>query len=146
MKVDNNGGEFVDLPDGWMRCDGSVIPHGSIWEGKIVPNLNGERRFLRGGNDGDVLKLEDDQIQSHEHIFNDPGHTHVYDDEYMSGPTAGVGPDNSDHNLDKWDHPHSRVTNSAKTGISVGGVSSSARHGDETRVKNMNIIWIIRIW
>ena len=38
MKIENNGSEFVDLPSGWVRCDGETIPHNddgeSIWAGK----------------------------------------------------------------------------------------------------------------
>ena len=68
MKVDNDGGEIVDLPSGWIRCDGGTIPHiddgESIWAGKRVPDLNGERRFLRGGDDVSVLTMEDDQPTS----------------------------------------------------------------------------------
>ena len=74
--------KFADLPDGWVRCDGSIIPHGSIWAGKQTPDLNNEKRFLRGATDKEMLTLEDDQIQDHEHIFNDPGHTHPYVDRF----------------------------------------------------------------
>ena len=28
----------------------------------------------------------------------------------------------------------------------IGGVSSSYRHGTETKPRNMNVIWIMRIW
>ena len=78
------GGDTVDLPDGWMRCDGSTIPHhnGSVWAGQRVPDLNGERRFLRGGADQDVLSLEEDQMEDHGHTVSDPGHTHGYVDNY----------------------------------------------------------------
>ena len=141
MKVDNNGGEFIDLPDGWMRCDGSVTPHGSIWEGKKVPNLNGERRFLRGGTDGNVLKLEEDQLQSHEHIFSDPGHSHGYED---TCDEKHGGDHHDGHTF--HDEIVPKTTSKESTGISVTGVASPARHGDETRVKNMNIVWIIRVW
>jgi len=153
MKVDNNGGQFVELPSGWVRCDGGIIPHNydgeSIWAGKKVPNLNGERRFLRGtSDDGKVLSIEDDQLQSHEHVFNDPGHSHPYDDKYTSpyDPNHGFkGPYAADYIADRWDASHNRKTSSKHTGITVTGVKD-ARHGDETRVKNMSIIWIIRVW
>ena len=90
-EVDHNGGEFASLPDGWIRCDGSKIPsaNGSIWAGKMVPDLNGERRFLRGGSDNDVLTMEEAQMESHDHSVSasahvyDPGHSHSY--QYESG-------------------------------------------------------------
>ena len=154
MKVDNNGGEFVDLPSGWVRCDGGTIPNhpsiegGSIWAGKTIPNLNGERRFLRGGDDAKVLTLEDDQLQSHEHVFNDPGHTHPYVDKHTTwrdGNDGHWGPNGADRDNDRFDQPHDRTTANVTSGITVTGVKD-ARHGDETRVKNMSIIWIIPIW
>ena len=59
-----------------------MIPHNddgeSIWAGKRVPDLNGKRRFLWGGDYASVLTMEDDQLQSHEHTLNDPGHSHTY--------------------------------------------------------------------
>lgn len=41
----------------------SVIPAPSVWEGGLTPDLNGQRRFLRGGSDEEALTLEDDQLQ-----------------------------------------------------------------------------------
>ena len=49
MKVETNGVETGDIPDGWMRCDGSVIPPPSVWAGQKTPDLNNDKRFLRGG-------------------------------------------------------------------------------------------------
>merc|ERR1712038_2169705 len=97
VKVDNNGGEIASLPDGWLRCDGSTIPSGSIWAGKTLPNLNGERRFLRGGPDTDVLTMEEAQMESHGHSVSasasvhDSGHTHEFLHEH------GVRTDCDDH-------------------------------------------------
>ena len=67
--------ESEELPDGWVRCDGSTIPHPSIWAGKMTPELNKGRFFLRGSEDKDMLTLEDDQLQDHMH--EDSGHSHV---------------------------------------------------------------------
>ena len=53
----------MDLPDGWVRCDGGTIPNPSIWAGKYTPDLLSEKRFLRGGPDSDQLTYEDDQLQ-----------------------------------------------------------------------------------
>ena len=64
-----------------FRCDGSVIPAPSPWEGETTPNINGEERFLRGGLDGVQLQTEDDSLQAHTHDVSDAGHSHPYDDK-----------------------------------------------------------------
>merc|ERR1712223_522083 len=63
------------LPEGWIRCDGGVIPEPSVWAGSHTPNLNGEKLFLRGGSDSHSLTVEGDMFQDHTHI--DPGHNHA---------------------------------------------------------------------
>ena len=70
----------LTVPEGWQKCDGSIIPSPSIWAGQKTPDLNNEMRFVRGAPDDSVLTLEEDQLMDHEHNFNDPGHTHDYKD------------------------------------------------------------------
>ena len=52
---------------GWIKCDGSVVPHHSIWSGFYTANLNGEGRFLRGGNPEQVLIRQESGFQNHDH-------------------------------------------------------------------------------
>ena len=59
------------LPVGWQRCDGTVIEHPSPWAGKLTPDINNEKRFLRGGHDSEQLTLEEDTIKSHDHSAKD---------------------------------------------------------------------------
>ena len=166
VRVDNEyGGEVASIPAGWVRCDGGTIMEG-IWEGKVVPDLNGDRRFLRGGGDADILVFEDDQMPSHTHSasssssststsdakVNDPGHYHSYNDKYQEH-----GSSISDNSHDQaWPYDHSRTTGTSYTHISVDVTTrtnthttttiSNAGSGYETRVKNMGVIWIMRIW
>merc|ERR1719239_160947 len=141
--------EMVSLPDGWVRCDGSTIPEPSVWAGQLTPNLNGEKRFLRGASDSEVLTLEEDQMQDHKHNVTDPGHSHSYIDKYPSygGNEDGhYGPPSSDTENDRYDKAHTSMSYSGYTGMTVDGVSSSYRFGTETRPKNMNVIYIMRVW
>ena len=46
----------------------------SIWAGQKTPDLNNEKRFLRGGSDQEVLTLEEDMVMDHTHDISDPGH------------------------------------------------------------------------
>ena len=114
----SSDGLEASLPDGWQRCDGSLISAPSIWEGKVTPNLNGERRFLRGGSDADMLKLEEDQLEDHAHKVSDPGHNHPFTDRYTDntdnihdGPEDGYG---------KFGSPHSSETDMEFSGKIIG--------------------------
>jgi len=147
---DTREDEMASLPEGWVRCDGATIPEPSIWAGQLTPNLNGERRFLRGASDGEVLTMEEDQMQDHKHELYDPGHSHMYDDKYPNwGDTLDgfIGPgDDSDKINDRFDKSHNSYSEESYTQISVQGVSSAYRSGTETRPKNMNIIYVMRVW
>ena len=147
LRVDNDtSGEAVDLPDGWLRCDGSVIPEGSIWAGKQVPDLNGQRRFLRGGSEEEMLTLEDDQIMEHTHEINDAQHSHSYEDKHYTHDYEGYGPNTHNTYWDNFLYQDHRTTSGNTPGITIEGVTGDYSHGDENRPKNMGIIWIIRVW
>merc|ERR1719393_221637 len=81
----------VDVPEGWQKCDGSIIPSPSIWAGQKTPDLNNEMRFLRGAPDDSILTLEDDQLQDHHHDISDPGHEHQYTDHHMTSTGTYYG-------------------------------------------------------
>ena len=136
--------QMVSLPDGWVRCDGSSIPEPSVWAGQLTPNLNGEKRFLRGASDSAMLTLEEDQMQDHKHGLDDPGHIHQYDDKYTVDNNDSDGPQSNARG--HFEMSHTRYTISSQTGIQVQGVSSGYRSGSETRPKNMNVIYIMRVW
>ena len=61
------------------------------------------------------------------------------DDEAKTGAEDGYG------DFDHWDW---RTSQDSQTGIKVNvkGVSSTFRSDGETRPKNMNVIYIIRVW
>jgi len=143
--------DMVNLPDGWVLCDGSPIPQPSMWAGQLTPNLNGGRRFLRGASEEDMLTLEEDQIQDHMHKLSDPGHNHGYVDRYTwaDGDSHGDGhwgPGTwADTHDDRFDQPHDGTSDTELTGIKVNGVLGGGP-GDETRPRNMNVIFIMKIW
>ena len=152
--MDKNGQDLADLPAGWMRCDGSEITDkNSIWHGHYVPDLNGDKRFLRGGSENDMLTEEEDQMQNHRHTstakvtIHDPGHHHSYDDNTVDDRSSGFKYGDGMMRQD-----HTRTSGSSHTGITASAtvtnslVSNSYRTGVETRPKNMIIIWVIRVW
>ena len=61
---------------GWQSCDGSLIREGPM-KGKSTPNLNGEGRFLRGGNVQSSWSFQDDMVQDHSHSVNDPSSIYI---------------------------------------------------------------------
>ena len=143
----------LDLPDGWLPCDGRAIENGP-WSDGMTPNLNANGHFLRGGNENNAMEFEEDQMQDHEHTdpehsHNSPPHSHTYEDrgvhEYPwfipngNYYAYGVGDDK------KRTSDTTTVTiNNSKSNI--GGVTSSYRSGDETRPLNMKVIWVMKCW
>lgn len=132
------------LPVGWVRCDGQVLNDSeSPLYGATVPNLNGQGRFLRGGNTSGAL--QDDRMQTHKHL--DSGHQHTFqrprwfgnetpDGVYMFNPEAAVA------NSQQW----TTDVGNAQLGAPVDlDGNTTARHGDETRPTNMSVVWIMRV-
>ena len=125
-----------EIPDGWLLCNGTVIPKG-VWKGQKVPNLNGENRFLRGGDPHLVLTLEDHMVQDHGHV--DDGHSHSYQDCGSELMTI----DGHTSNAAAYMQCPTRIT--TKEYANIGGVKN-ANIGTETRPVNMRIIWIMKAW
>ena len=134
-KVSGYEGETIYLPTGWQRCDGTVIAHPSPWAGKLTPDLNNEKRFLRGGHDGDQLKLEEDTVAKHSHISKDKYFLGHYKEDCPAGEV---------------EVEEIEVENSASQELDdkiCERSPTTEESGDfETKPKNMNVIFIIRIF
>ena len=144
----------IDLPDGWLSCDGQSIENGP-WAGRVTPDLNTNGHFLRGGLEANVMEFEEDQMQDHEHTdsghsHSSRPHTHPYKDAslYRGGSnifdTVRLG-----GSIKQSDN--ARVTDAASVTIksaksNIGRVSSSYRRGVETRPRNMKVIWVMKCW
>jgi len=136
-----------DLPPGWAECNGqTVFDTDSPYYRLILPDLNGEGRFLRGGIASGVM--QEDQMQSHKH--EDRGHWHFRNSNHAAElawrsvyphGTHGVGGSNWDRpfQLDRVETGHASLTNPS---VSSEG---APRHGAETRPVNMSVVWIIKI-
>jgi len=158
---------IATTPSGWQRCDGSDITEGPF-TGLKTPNLNGERYFLRGGDDFTVTTIENDTMQDHTHDVDDPGHSHSTSSAGAKETDLPVAIDNKNldtktgnnydsgcfetqgYNCMSWSYDtansHSHSVNSANSRVSVGSVSSSYNTGSETRPKNMAVIYVMRIF
>ena len=139
-----------DLPDGWVLCDGGVIPQG-VWQGEHTPDLNGDERFLRGGSMSQVLTLEEHMVQDHMH--QDPGHSHTdtgHGHTYYQGfveHIAGCGVEGC--NDYRFGHSEQVTVNShanIEANTSNHGGLATGNKGSETRPVNMRVIWILKAW
>lgn len=138
-------------PFNFILADGSAVPgslYASVSGNANVPDLRGV--FLRGRNysrsgstgnpDGDFAPgtYQADQFASHNHGFNDPGHSHTFNqavglriNNYQAGSP-----------LSAYDQVGSNALtiNTATTGINI-----SSQGGNETRAKNVTVNFMIRI-
>ena len=86
--------------------------------------------------------MEEDTVIDHAHDVLDPGHVHDYTDSWQEGGHGyhiSGGSDNAPA-------AHHKTTSSSTSGISVKGVSAEYKSGNETRPKNMNVVYIIRVY
>ena len=120
----------------------------------MVPNLNGEGRFLRGGNTDKILEIQEDMFLNHDHevidsghTHTDTGHTHGYID-YSYDVTPGhykygtIGTQN-DFRHKTTDSSQAKLTKESSN-IEIAQ-SKNLKSGTETRPKNMVVEWIIKI-
>jgi len=161
------------LPDGWLPCDGSTITKGP-WTGGKTPDLNSIGAFLRGGTEENILEVESDQVQDHQH--EDPGHQHDCDasatasDHYHEIPYYGSSSNTQNKYCNsnaQWTISNCRAQDQDKGGVTsvhthglsvsahcsitskssgMGGVDSSSRSGIETRPINMKVFYVMRCW
>ena len=136
------------VPEGWAKCDGSIIQAPSTWAGQRTPDLNNEMRFLRGAPDDTVLSLEDDQLMDHLHEVADSGHSHGYKDGWRFSFERQQSSGSSLHYFhdDRDLGDHDRTSSSSVTGLKVEGIADAYRKGDETRPRNMHVAYIMRIF
>ena len=90
------------------------------------------------------MQTEEDSLQAHTHDVSDSGHDHGYNDEYA---------DKADYRIEGGDYysyfayhySHASTTNSAMSNIKVTDVNG-ARTSDETRPKNIRVVYIMKVF
>ncbi len=123
------------LPEGWVECNGGTVNDSrSPLKGQAIPNLNGERRFLRGGSTSG--SLENHAFQNHSHSISKDGRVIEW---YRVNPGGGGGTNNVPGGPDDLN-----LYGSGSTLYSVGWVNWGNAESD-TRPINMSVIWIMRI-
>merc|ERR1719369_461982 len=118
----------VPLPPGWVVCDGELITEGP-WKGQRTPNINGEERFLRGGQFEHAMTTQEDQVISHHHSYED-----------WTFSAHGDGFTKTGHHT-KFDtcYHYCNVEYAYVKSTSTGTVG-----GTETRPKNVRVVYIMR--
>jgi hypothetical protein len=143
------------LPPGWIPCDGQMVEDpDSPYFGELVPDLNGEARYLRGGLLSGVMQDDATAVNglsvtvnaagTHSHGMGSAGtHTHSRTDVGGIGSTRGFAAAGN----------QSGTTSTSAAGAHTHSISPAGDHihttaltGDsETRPTTMTVVWIIRI-
>jgi|GEM_PF-1677378 len=134
------------LPSSWMECNGQTVSDAaSPLNGRTLPNLNGQGRFLRGGTTSGATQA--DAMQGHTH--DDSGHSHSYTrqphlfselDTGTGGSILAERSSTSSHHITR-----STAVDTANLGGPVDNGQGTPRVENETRPTNMSVVWIMRI-
>ena len=104
------------LPPGWIECNGQTIyDPGSILNNQPTPNLNGEQKFLRGGN---LSGIPEDATE----IFQQPNYP------------QGITIKNDDGSYSETRGAYQQLDNAQDT-----------RLWYKVRPTNMSVIWIMKV-
>lgn len=116
----------INLPTGWVKCDGSVITDSeSPLLGAVTPNLNGNKLFIRGSEESGIIQ---DQSWKNLHIRSQRS------DQSTTGVSAiNSSRWNSSDIYTGWSHGPEKVGINLKWG------------NEEIKPKNFSVIWIMKI-
>lgn len=111
------------LPAGWVECNGGTLYNpDSPYHGQAIPDLNGDKRFLRGGSvSGD---LQQDAFQGHRHSLG----SYTFTVGTASNCTLARNVDGT--------YGKDPVTD---------GTHGTPRVDSETRPINMSVVWIMKV-
>merc|ERR1712037_431196 len=145
----------VDLPEGWVRCNGELIAGPSIWAGFMTPDLNGEKKFLRGGSDSSELTMEDEKTRLPDHSHDstssatataDP-HSHSFVESLYYCESKGRGDGDRSVCYDRTSTTSNTTVHvEVDVNVAVKKVSQHESFDDETRPTNMNVIYMMRVF
>lgn len=131
------------LPFGWVECNGQTLNDpSSPYHNQVIPNLNGDPNganspglsekigvFLRGGTTSGVG--QNDAFQGHKHSV-DPDGALKYQYQYPAYTieTGGI---------------YGAIANISVGNPTSDGTNGTPRTANETRPKNMSVVWIMRV-
>jgi hypothetical protein len=123
------------LPAGWVECNGGTLDNpDSPFHGQAIPNLNGDKRFLRGGSvSGD---FQDDAFEGHRHKIGFGA--------AKSGTTPNPRP-LMNAQASEVDVTDNECVSVGATEPVTDGVNGTPRVADETRPINMSVVWIMKV-
>lgn len=139
----NDMKDLAELPDGgsWVRCDGQRLEKeaykNSPFYRRKLPNLNRERRFLRGGLKSDAREAA--AMTTHTHTVNENEHSHSV------GVGRGGGNNKNEmaqHGTHFYGMSTHAGTSGAKTNLTL---STAGTEKTDNRPINMSVVWIIRV-
>jgi len=128
------------LTEGFVECNGQTLSDSdSPYDGQIIPDLNGDARFLRGGSTSGAVQSDSTKVQvGGWSTTNDPtasNSSYSIQGLYNGVSWLGIQTNTSDFSVGTYPYRE----NLEKTFDSIYGNAS------ETRPVNMSVVWIMRV-
>lgn len=140
----NGAASTLTLNDRWRECNGAVVSDSdSPFNGRAVPNLNGQKRFLRGGTTSGAVQT--DAFQGWQGVISGIGDASPTYYSSVRAENAIVTGQNGYSGRALIDFR--TVSRGDVSMLKPGndGTHGAPRVASETRPINMTVVWIIKI-
>lgn len=124
------------LSDGWIECNGQTLSDSeSVYDGQVIPDLNGDGRFIRGSATSGVEEVH--TVENHKHAV-----------PFANSGTAirvgGQDPFGAEGSFTANRNIGLGTINTGDTYSLTNNIASAGKSG-ETRPINISMVWIMRV-
>ena len=108
-------GSYSDIPTGWALCDGNNGTPNLV--GKFIKAASSTTIGAKGGNSGNLVKLTEDNIPAHTHMYAGDDHLdYISDPNYSPSLEENIVSTPGGYDADSKDSGNARIYKTSSTG------------------------------
>lgn len=127
---------------GWVECNGQTLSDAdSVYDGQVIPDLNGDERFIRGSATSGTQQAEG--FKSHTHTQN--SHLHFHLSPVTNNSSSPNNPGEFLNSTTFYTNSGAGFTGHSGKNTNVATATNQNTGGAETRPINISMVWIIKV-